>query len=174
MLDVAKANSGTQSARLGLDTQKYLSPNTPGGKNGGMTATQDDALAKQSISNEQSAARLRHMLDSGKGPDGTTALSVSDMAMMQHEVISLQQRNAEINRRRESGASALNGSLPVNPVSGGYGLIPNAGSSVRGISGPSVPALPNFPGAGGSGNKYLSMTPAQLRALARQRGVNLP
>ncbi len=34
---------------------------------------------------------------------------------------------------------------PVNPMGGGYGVIPSVGSQVRGVSGPSVPALPGFP-----------------------------
>ena len=108
------AQTGTyQQGQLGLgysrlaiaqqeaDTAKARAATAGGGLlPNGMTKTEDLRQANQQLANEQKAAGLQHMLDSGKGPDGKTALTGDDQVMMNHQIKSLQDLNTEIHGKR--------------------------------------------------------------------------
>ena len=100
-----RANAGADYQQ-GMRGAKGLLPN-------GFSPSQDDALAKESLGNVQNAARIQHMINTGFAADGKTALAPGEKQMYSQQVQSLQQRNAEINRRRAVGTEGQ------SPSSGG-------------------------------------------------------
>ena len=105
--DMTRANADADYKQGILGVRQRAEGGAGGGPKGllpnGYNAAQDDALAKESLANVQNAARIQHMINTGLSADGKTNLSPGEKQMYSQQVQSLQQRNAEINRRRGAG-----------------------------------------------------------------------
>ena len=119
-----------QQGMLGVNQFRAANPaGRPGMLPSGMTQQQDAALARESQSNIDSSNTLAHMLQNNTDAKGN-ALGDGDKPRIQQQIQSLQDRNAEINRRRSQV-------MPM-PIQGVGSQVP------AGASAPYAPPLPGF------------------------------